>query len=231
MSETVADPVIAPAPEAPPAPEPVAAPPVEAVAAAPEPAVAAEPAAKPAEESLLTGAEAEPVPEPAPPEPIQYADFTWPEGITPNAEEIKPYTDILAKHQVPQEAAQELVSMFTKQAQDMAEARKKVWGDTQAEWRKAFQEDPDIGGNRQDTTLRRAAGVLDRFGGTADQVAELRNVLTLTGAGNHPSVIRLMHNLSKVLREGAPVPAVGAKAPAGRNTASTRYANSMNGAA
>lgn len=243
MSETVAAPVPDPIPTATPptpAPDPVPASPV--VEATPEPVAAeappaeAAPAPEPAApESLLTKAEPELPPEPEPAPPLEYGEFTWPEGVTANAEEVKPYTDILAKHQVPKEAAQELVNLYTKQMQLYVETRAQAWKDTQQQWREAFTADPDIGGNRQDTTLRRAAGVIERFGGTPEQVQELREVLTLTGAGNHPAVIRAFHNISRVLREGAPVPAVAAKAPPQRGSASSRYVNSptmpMNGAA
>lgn len=242
MSGTVPDPVVvapvvdaAPAPAPAPAPEPVAVAPVEAPAAEPAQAVTPEPAlaeAPKAPASLLS--DAAPAAPLAPPEPIAYEAFTWPEGIEADDAGLKPYTDLLANHQVPQETAQALLDLHIAETQRLAEAFRSeqttAWDAARADWRDRFMADEEIGGNKQQTTLARCAEVIDRFGGTPDQVKELRDTLALTGAGDHPAVIRAFANIARAFSEGRPVPAAMAKGPPQRSTPRSRY-SSMNGAA
>lgn len=242
MSETISAPIAAPAA----VPDPVVAAPaaIEApvVAEAPTPAAELPPAAAP---SLLSDAPptepvAEPSPEPtpepaAPPQPIAYQAFTYPEGVTADEAAVKPYTDILAAHQVPQEAAQELLNLYTAQQQRQIQANQDLWDRTRTDWRSQFTKDPEMGGNRQDTTLARCREAIDRYGGTPDQVKELRTLLTNHGLGDYPGLARLINNMAKRLSEGRPAPATMAKGPPARSTPNSRYGNSpslpMNGAA
>ena len=82
-----------------------------------------------------------------------------------------------------------------------------------AEWRDQFEKS-DLAGNRRETTLARAEGVIKRFAG--DEAA-LRSVLKETGAANNPAVIRLLANIGEAMQEGRSVPAMKATAaPASR---------------
>ena len=136
----------------------------------------------------------------------------------PKAEELAPYTEILAKHQVPQEAAQAMVDLYIAEQKRAAEQQIAVWTQTRKGWQDQFRNDPQLGKNRADTTLARAAEVRDRFGGTPEQVAELKDALTATGAGDHPAIIRLLANVAAAFGEGRPVPAQ----PSTRTPASDR---------
>lgn len=245
MSGTAPDPVVAVPAEAapPPAPEPVAAavetaPEAPAVAPVAETAPAAEPSApeapKPATSLLSEPVAPDPNAEPIAPEPLTYEPFTWPEGVEADDAALAPYTDVLAAHRVPQEAAQALLDLHIAETQRVAEAfraeQQSAWDATRADWRDRFMADEQIGGNRQQTTLARASEVIDRFAGTPEQAKELRDVLALTGAGDHPALIRAFANIAKAFSEGRPVPAAMAKGPAPRSTPRSRY-TSMNGAA
>ena len=233
MSET-RDPVVA-------APEPVATPAPESVAAASEPVVAAtpEPVApaapvEPAQAPSLLSQPAEVIAPPAP-QPVEYQPFTAPEGFTLDDAVLKPYTDILSKHGVPQEAAQELLTRYAEQQKQQQTAQLDAWARTRTDWRDKFIKDPEIGGNKQATTLARCAEVIDRFSGSAENAKELRQMLSDTGGGDHPAIIRLLNNVAKAFGEGRPVPATMAKAPAPVSTPRSRYPNSpslpLNGAA
>jgi len=123
-------------------------------------------------------------------------------------------------------------------AERVADQQWEVFNRTQTEWKKAFAEDPEIGGNRIETTLAECGSIIEQFGGKVDpqtgmanpeQVAELRKVLSATGAGNHPAVIRWVHNVARALGEGRPVPAPR-PAPQQMSRAERRYRGG-NGAA
>lgn len=185
--------------------------------------------AKPAE-AAKPEAEAK-APEPAP--PLTYTDLKFPEGTTINETELKPYTDIFGKHQIPQAAVQELIDLHAKelatQTQRQATLQRETWSNLRKGWVDEFVADPDIGGKVRETSLARAAGVIERYGGSAEQQQSLRDTFTLTGAGDHPSVIRLLANVGKALGEGRIVPAVRTKAASSKSSPKSRY-NSSNGA-
>ncbi len=243
---------------------PEAAPPasLDAPAAVEPPAVeapVAEPP-KPAAKSILANASSEdpkpadPVPEPPkdgaeppvvaePPvegEPLKYESFTLPEGVTLEQEQLGKYTDVLGKHRVPQEAVQELVNLFvaeqTKAADQARQANEEAWGRVRDGWIDKFVTDPEMGGNRQDTTVKACGAVLERFGQQfgRDREAALRQDLEITGMTNHPELIRLINWMSKFAIERArPVAATVPKAPQPQSRGQRRYAASLgnNGAA
>ena len=74
-------------------------------------------------------------------------------------------------------------------------------------WRTETIGDETFGGNRVQTSTLRAREVINRFGGSEAQRAELYNLLRLTGAGNALPVVRILNNVwDATMREGAPVP-------------------------
>jgi len=111
---------------------------------------------------------------------------------------------------------------------EIEDSSRQAWSQMRDGWRNEFKNDRQLGGNRQNTTLAGASTMIDQFGGSDTQRAELRRVLSVTGAGDNINVIRLLSNIAKVLGEGKPVPAsVPKPAPVSRKT--QRYGNS-NGA-
>lgn len=178
---------------------------------------------KPAEVALVEGeapaAETQPFPEeikPPEPAPIVYGDFTLPEGVKLESEKVGKYTELLGKHRAPQELGQELINFHVAEVQAVADrvqrSNVEAWDRMQDQWVSDFRSDREIGGNREITTLRNCAAVIEQYGGSPEQQAQLREIFTVTGAGNNPAVIRLLNNIGRVLSEGRPVPA--AKPPA-----------------
>lgn len=81
-------------------------------------------------------------------------------------------------------------------------------GETQRNsWKELTLKDPDIGGNRQETTIRAANEAIKTHGGTAAQQKEFRDLMEQTGLGNHPAMIRMLANVARNLKEGKPLPA------------------------
>lgn len=68
-----------------------------------------------------------------------------------------------------------------------------------AEWLTATKADPDIGGGKLDETLHLAAKALDHFGHA--EGSDFRKLLTETGFGNHPEMVRLMRSVGEMLSE------------------------------
>lgn len=91
-------------------------------------------------------------------------------------------------------------------------------------WRESFENDPEMGGNRKDTTLNAALEFIKTHGGTADQQQEFRQLMHETGVGNHPALIRLLAQAarSSAFTEGKPLPA-STPVPTARSKVEKRY--------
>lgn len=229
----LAAPVVAPVTETPPAPvveAPVKAPetllgdnkPVEAPKA-PEAVVEA-----PKEEKAKEGQSVEPAPPPV------YDSFKVPEGVTLDTERVSEFTKTLAELEQSGKVPHELVQQFGQKAVDMyvTEVKKatdaltqeyvKIWDKQKVDWKDSFLKDPEIGGNRFQTTVDSALTFIRTHGGTTEQQTEFRNLMESSGLGNHPAMIRLLANAGRTMAEGTPL-AASKPAPVQKSKVETMY--------
>lgn len=169
-------------------------------------------------------------PPPAAAEPLAYEKFAVPEGVSLDDERVGAFTDVIAPLRVPQEQAQQLVDLHVAEMQRYAEqlssGQHRAFAETRRGWVESFEKDVEIGGNRRDTTIANALWAIGELGGDAGQVKELRDMLSFTGAGDHPALIRLMNNVALRLRERtAPPPALPPKPGGGGRPEDRRYGN------
>lgn len=134
-------------------------------------------------------------------EPLTAESIKVPEGMTVDEPLMKDFLGVMNNAELtPQARAQALVDLQAKAMQAVSERGNKLWSDMQDKW----QEDARTKfGTALEPTLGNISKLLDEYGGTAEEVKELRDVFTLTGAGNHPAMIRFLENLGKPLREGS----------------------------
>lgn len=169
--------------------------------AAPEPEKPADPVAEPKP--------AEPPPEAAPEVvPVVY-EFTMPEGIKAEPEQLSAYTDVLREAGVAPEAGQRLLDMHAAEIQRHAVQtltdQHRIFGETRAGWRQAIAADEELGGAGHRTTMAAAARVRDLL--VPEERREAFNdFLRVTGAGDHPEFIRVLARAAKYFDE-APAPA------------------------
>jgi hypothetical protein len=133
-----------------------------------------------------------------------------------------------ADHAKLQAFGQQLLDKYVAEVQRIQEAGQQSWVRTRDEWKSNFINDPDLGKSNQASTLTRCASMIEQYGGSKEQVQELRQILAITGAGDHPGVIRLLNNIGKVLSEPTTT-AVGRQlSPAATTSRSARrYANTL----
>lgn len=156
--------------------------------------------------------------EPAPP-PV-YDTFTIPEGFTLDNDRVSKFTEILgdlekntkADHAIVQQFGQKAVDFHVaelqKQADDFNKYVNTTWERTKQDWKDSFLKDPEIGGNRFQTTIDNAKNFIRTHGGTPEQQTEFRNLMETSGLGNHPTMIRLLANAGLRMSEGQPLAAV-----------------------
>lgn len=199
-----APPVAAPAAPAAPVVEPVApvaAPAAPAAEAKPAPSsVASEtPPAKEGEKPAEKTAGEKPV-------EIKPEDITIkvPEGLKVEEKTLTELKGILADAKMtPSERGEKLLAMHAATLKEAAEQPYKLWTETQAKWVETVKADPEIGGANFEPMKSSVAKMIDSVGGK--EAAEIRKALDFTGAGNEPSIIRLLARAAKAINEGGPI--------------------------
>jgi hypothetical protein len=137
----------------------------------------------------------QPTGEDAPTRPT-YSEFKLPEGVTADAEQLKPATELFAETGLSQDQAQKFIDLAM--ARETAAAHKSVQAfvDLQNQWVSEIKADPDIGGDRLKSSLASANRAIDRL-----NVPGLREALNFTGAGNHPAVVKAFVRLGQMIAE------------------------------
>lgn len=182
---------------------------------------------KPAEKPVEQPAEVKPA-EPVKVEAIKYEAFKLPDGITLPEADLGKYTAILGEHQVPQAAAQQLVDLYVAERQREIQAQHDTWLRTREGWVNEFKADGEIGGNRQDTTLKRVGAVMEQYAQAVgvERADKLKQVLGFTGAGDNPEMVRFVNWAAGfTVERSRAVAATVPKAPLPTSRAQRRYAN------
>ena len=108
-------------------------------------------------------------------------------------EVLTAFGDVAKELNLPQEAAQKVLD---KVAPVMQAKQAKVIEQTKTEWANQSQSDQEFGGESLAENLDVAKASLKAFGTDA-----LKSLLTETGLGNHPEVIRFMYRAGKAIGE------------------------------
>lgn len=154
----------------------------------------------------------------APDAPLTYSDFTLPEGVEVDSETLSEARTLLGELKLPQEQAQRLVDFYAGKIRQFGATQAESWVRLNEKWVGDFKADKEIGGERIQETVAAATRAMDRFG-----TPGLREALIMTGAGNHPEVIRFVARVGRATTEDRFVVAAGASAGASRSAAEVLY--------
>lgn len=174
----------------------------------------AKPVDKPAAEVKPEVKEAAPVKEALAekPQARTYEAFKVPDGVSLAQKETQEFTAVLDDDKLsPQERGQKLVDLYVREAQRLVKEQsvhqRKVWNQFTEQLKTDLKSDPDLGGNREQTTLGIAKAVLEQLGGSKAQVSDTLAMLDHSGMSNYVGVIRLLNNVyDKFMRPPAPLP-------------------------
>lgn len=152
-----------------------------------------------------------------PPAPIKYEAFKLPDGLKLDDERVGKFTEVAGTAQVSQDVAQQLLDLHIAEVQRMGqeiadqatENQRKVWNTLNDTWKTDLRNDPDLGGNRLNTTLSRSKALIEEYGGTPEQVRDLIAHTSNNGMGNYPGFVRLLNNIAEAMNvfEDSMVPA------------------------
>ena len=129
---------------------------------------------------------------PAQAEAPESYEFVMPEGVELDEKSAVEFSEIAKELKLPQEQAQKIVDLSAKRVQGQVDAhRTLVEG-----WATSVKTDKEIGGDKLPESLAVAKKSLETFG-----TQELKNLLTTSGLGNHPEVVKLMYRVGKAISE------------------------------
>jgi len=142
---------------------------------------------------------------PKPAEPPKAPDsytFTAPEGSELNQAMVDKATPIFKELGLPQEPAQKLVNLFNEYAKDQSDLAVKAVNEMRANWRSEVNKDPAMSGKLEQVTadigrLKDSLFGTDKAGRDAFGAA-----MDLTGAGDHPAIIKAWWKAAQMVNEG-----------------------------
>jgi len=193
--------------------------PVETSEAPPPPAAPEVPHAQ--DDAAATQAEpaqAQPAAQDTAAAPVSYTDFRLPQGIEVDPQTMNEARALLGELKLPQEQAQRLVDFYTGKIRQFGDAQSERWVKLNEKWVNDFKADQEIGGDRVNDTVSAATKAMNRFG-----TPGLREALIMTGAGNHPEIIRFVARVGKAISEDRYVVSGGASAGGARSAAEVIY--------
>lgn len=146
--------------------------------------------------------------------PLTLADIAIPEGYTVPEEAMTSFLGLMNDPELsPAVRATKLVELQASVVQSIGESLAKeietTWTETRNQWKKEAEALPELGGDKLPLTLSTIKKGLDSL--KVDK--SFYEALNLTGAGDHPAVIRVLHALTKNLVEGGPVSGQPTRAP------------------
>jgi len=241
VAGTTPTPAAAPAPvvETKPAATPADAPKTEPTVLGAEPVTApvVDPAKPPVEaaKAPVEGEKTTPAQSAEPAPAAVYEKFTVPEGITLNDEQLGKFTGLLsefetttkADHAAVQAHGQKLMDIYigeaTRITNDLNKYYQDSWAKMKTDWRAEFVADPELGGNRQETTVAAAQTFIRTHGGSEAEQKEFRQLMESTGLGNHRVMIRILARAGVAMSEGRPLVATTPAAAAPKSKIESMY--------
>lgn len=133
-------------------------------------------------------------------------ELKFPEGANIDKEGVDAFTKLFGEiesgkldHAGFSEKAQNLVDMHVKSLTDTIERLntyyEQIHEKQKSDWHDSFRNDAEIGGERAPQTVRTVREAIDSYGGSPEQITELREQMKSSGYGNYPPLIRLINNM------------------------------------
>ena len=143
--------------------------------------------------------------EPAKPTVPEAYTFKAPEGKSYDPKLLDEITPVFRELGLDQASADKLVGAWNKHIISTADLAVKAVNDMRTEWVAEIGKSPDMGG-KLDTVKADIGRMKDTlFSGDTKAREAFDNAMNLTGAGDHPAVVRTLWKLSESYREGSHV--------------------------
>lgn len=135
-----------------------------------------------------------------------YEDFKFPENFGADKESLGEFTKLLGEietgkfdHKSMQEKGQALVDLGIKAVNQSIERLNdyyvQIHEKQKTDWFDSFKKDPEIGGDHVKATISNIGDAIETYGGSPEQIKELRTQMNESGYGNYPPLLRLINNM------------------------------------
>lgn len=133
--------------------------------------------------------------------PVEYADFTLPEGVKFNDEILGEFKTTAAELKLDQAGAQKMVDLGQKMVTKAAAAQFEALQAQVKTWETEARADKEFGGVKFDENVALANRALATYGSPA-----LTELLRGTGLSQHPEIIRAFYKMGQATAEDKFVP-------------------------
>lgn len=130
-----------------------------------------------------------------------------PEGFTLSEADMKTFSEFASANKLSHENGEKLLAMHAGVVRATNEAAANHYRSTREGWVKEVKADKEIGGSQFENVRSTISKALDQYGDPG-----LRAMLDMTGAGDHPALIRTMYRMAKALTENTKTPPAGVPA-------------------
>jgi hypothetical protein len=122
-----------------------------------------------------------------------------PEGMELDAAALEAATPIFKELGLSGEQAQKLADIYAAQMAAVVQRQRETWTQQHEGWVSTMKADPEFGGEKFAASIGTIAKAIDGLMGS--EAKAFREMLDLTGAGNHPQMARLLYRVGKALGE------------------------------
>jgi len=177
-----------------------------------------------------------------PPATPVYTALKLPDGFKLDDVKLKDFDTLLgafettakAEHGQVESLRQSLVDFYHTEVQrigrEVVRHQVDVWNRMKEGWINDLKADPQLGGNRIDTTLGNAKYAYESMLGLDKQQQDgLMAILDNAGVSSHPLLIRALHNLYERFREPEPVPPNPIVPPKGKEAGNRGWYSAIDG--
>ncbi len=144
--------------------------------------------------------------EPATGAPEKY-ELKAPEGIELSADLIAEATPLFKELNLTNDQAQKLVDFYNKQTGSISEKLETMVAETRNGWREQIAKDKTLGNGVDNLSKDSSKAIADAisWAGDAKTQTALKSALDLTGAGDHPDIVRAFVAFGKKMGEATVV--------------------------
>ncbi len=146
---------------------------------------------------------------PTPTPPIEYTDFSIPEGVEIDKGMLEKFKSTVQKVNLPQEVAQEIIDLSIERERQRAAAQEEAWSEILTDWRNKAESHKEYGGAKLQDNLKAIQETIQKLLPDPEEQKQLFQDLDMTGMGNHPVLVHLLHKVAQVVREDSFIPPPG----------------------
>lgn len=158
--------------------------------------------------------------EPAKIEPLTIESVKIPDGFDKNEPALAEFVTIMNNTELKGPAlAQALIDLQAKTLKEASEKGSQAFTTLKEQWATEAKADPEFGGAKLDGNLAQISKLIDQVG-----TPKLREVMDITGAGNHPEMIRFLTKVAVLATESKMLPA-GSPPDAAKSQAARMFPN------